>query len=140
MSEKFRVDLAGLGVMGQVHFGCYKNNPNCEIVVADTDAAKLKGDAVAGNIVGASALDLTGIRALQAGKHVLRGKPMARTVAECEEMITATQKSGNFLMFGHYRTPHPRRDRGDGRNNNRIKAEIKRFEYSILSTRTFCYA
>ena len=41
------------------------------------------------------------IAALEAGKHVLCEKPMATTLAECEAMVAAAQKSGKYLMIGH---------------------------------------
>lgn len=41
------------------------------------------------------------IAALQAGKHVLCEKPMAISLAECEEMVNAARESGKFLMIGH---------------------------------------
>ena len=41
------------------------------------------------------------IAALQAGKHVLLEKPMAMTVAECDAMIAAADRTGKQLMVGH---------------------------------------
>ena len=41
------------------------------------------------------------IQALKAGKHVLCEKPMAATIAECEEMIKAAQSTGRKLMLAH---------------------------------------
>jgi predicted dehydrogenase len=41
------------------------------------------------------------IAALQAGKHVLLEKPMAMTVAECDAMIAAAERTGRQLMVGH---------------------------------------
>ncbi|MDF2455370.1 MAG: yjhC [Cytophagaceae bacterium] len=41
------------------------------------------------------------IRAAKAGKHVLCEKPMANTVKECEEMITACQKADRKLMIAY---------------------------------------
>jgi predicted dehydrogenase len=41
------------------------------------------------------------IAALNAGKHVLCEKPMAMTLAECEAMVEASEKSGKYLMIGH---------------------------------------
>jgi len=41
------------------------------------------------------------IKALQKGLHVLCEKPMALTVDECREMVTAAEKSGKILQIGH---------------------------------------
>jgi len=41
------------------------------------------------------------IRAFQAGKHVLCEKPMANTVAECQQMIDAGKKAGKKLQIGY---------------------------------------
>ncbi|MFC7373122.1 Gfo/Idh/MocA family protein [Fictibacillus iocasae] len=47
--------------------------------------------------------DIT-VAALDAGKHVLCEKPMAMTVAECEDMIAAQKRSGKILSIAyHYR-------------------------------------
>ena len=59
-----QVGIIGLGGMGSTHFGCYKNNPQAEIVaVCDVDEAKLSGSgAVELNIGATAAIDLTGIK------------------------------------------------------------------------------
>ncbi len=41
------------------------------------------------------------IRGLQAGKHVLCEKPMARSVDECQRMIDAGKKAGKKLMIAY---------------------------------------
>ncbi|MBO9599458.1 MAG: Gfo/Idh/MocA family oxidoreductase [Cohnella sp.] len=41
------------------------------------------------------------VRALDAGKHVLIEKPMARSVAECDRMIEAAARNGRTLMVAH---------------------------------------
>ncbi len=47
------------------------------------------------------------IAAARAGKHVLVEKPMAMTVAECEEMIAACRASGVKLSVAYYRRFYP---------------------------------
>lgn len=48
------------------------------------------------------------IAALRAGKHVLLEKPMARTVAECDQIIAAAAKADRILMVGHICRFNPR--------------------------------
>jgi myo-inositol 2-dehydrogenase/D-chiro-inositol 1-dehydrogenase len=42
-----------------------------------------------------------GVAALEAGKDVLLEKPMAVTVAECDQLIAAAERSGRVLSIGH---------------------------------------
>ncbi|GAB4458478.1 MAG: Gfo/Idh/MocA family oxidoreductase [Armatimonadaceae bacterium] len=48
------------------------------------------------------------IAAAQAGKRVLVEKPMARNVAECEEMIAACREAGVSLHVAYYRRFYPK--------------------------------
>ncbi len=48
------------------------------------------------------------VDALRAGKHVLLEKPMARSVAECDRIINAAEKSGAVFMVGHICRFNPR--------------------------------
>lgn len=41
------------------------------------------------------------VQALETGHHVLSEKPMALTVAECEQMIEASLRTGKTLMIAH---------------------------------------
>ena len=63
--NQINVGLAGLGFMGQVHFGCYQNNQSARVVaICDQNAAKLTNQtAIEGNIEGAAPLDFSGLRA-----------------------------------------------------------------------------
>lgn len=55
----------------------------------------------------------TAVAALQAGKHVLLEKPMACTVAECDEILAAQAAAGTALMIGytHHFNPSARQAR-----------------------------
>ncbi len=61
--DKINVAVVGLGMMGQMHLGCYAGNPKAQIVaVCDENAGKLSGQSkVAGNIANENALDLSGV-------------------------------------------------------------------------------
>ena len=48
------------------------------------------------------------IRAARAGKPVYVEKPMARTAAECEEMMSACEEAGVGLFVAYYRRALPR--------------------------------
>ncbi len=50
------------------------------------------------------------IRAARAGKHVLCEKPMANSVAECQQMIDTCRKAGKKLMIA-YRSQYESNDR-----------------------------
>jgi predicted dehydrogenase len=41
------------------------------------------------------------VACLRAGKHVLVEKPMARTVAEADSMVSAAREAGRYLMVAH---------------------------------------
>jgi predicted dehydrogenase len=47
------------------------------------------------------------VMAARAGKHVLLEKPMALTLAQCDEIITATQQAGVHLQLGFMRRFDP---------------------------------
>lgn len=48
------------------------------------------------------------LAALRGGKHVIVEKPMALTVADCEEMIAAAEEAGVRLAVAYYRRFFPR--------------------------------
>src|SRR5690625_1222950 len=48
------------------------------------------------------------VRVLEAGKPVYVEKPMARTAAECEQMLSASRRSGLPVFVAYYRRAMPR--------------------------------
>jgi predicted dehydrogenase len=48
------------------------------------------------------------LAALEAGKHVLVEKPLAASVADCDRMIDAAERTGRILMVGHICRFNPR--------------------------------
>ena len=79
-------DLAGL------HEGC-DSHPSIDVLLqSDVDAVAI---GVPNNVHSDCA-----IAALDAGKHVLLEKPMAMSVAECDEILSARDRSGKVLQLG----------------------------------------
>jgi predicted dehydrogenase len=70
-----KVGLIGIGFMGNMHFGCYRDNPKAQIVaIADINKKKLSGDwsDIVGNIAGgAGKVDLTGIRTYDSAEKLI---------------------------------------------------------------------
>ncbi|HZQ08464.1 MAG TPA: Gfo/Idh/MocA family oxidoreductase [Anaerolineae bacterium] len=121
MTQKIRVGIAGAGFIGAVHAQAYKHIPDVEVVgIADpiTEKAEplaketssrvfrdyeelLRAGVDILNVALAPALHLpAALAAAQAGAHVLMEKPIARTLAEADEMIAACNKAGVNLMTG----------------------------------------
>ncbi len=121
MTQKIRVGIAGAGFIGAVHAHAYKYIPDVEVVgIADPITEKaaplaqetssrvfrdyeelLRAGVDILNVALAPALHLpAALAATQAGAHVLMEKPIARTLAEADEMIAACSKAGVNLMTG----------------------------------------
>lgn len=117
------IGIIGCGKITQVrHAPEYAENPNCKLTAfydflperAEAMAKEYGGKAYAtmeellnsgvdavsvctANVAHAQAA----IAALERGIHVLCEKPMATTLADCEAMAAAAEKSGKILMLGH---------------------------------------
>ncbi len=118
-----RFALIGCGDIGILRARALARAPGCRLVAAaDTDVAKASN--VASLVPGAVALtdwrdavrredvdavivstppslheEMT-VTALEAGKHVLCEKPLARTPDECRAMVAAAQRTGKRLATG----------------------------------------
>jgi len=118
-----RFALIGCGDIGILRAKALGRTPACRLVVAaDTDASKAQ--AVASLVPGAVAVtdwreaisradvdavivstppslheEMT-VAALEAGKHVLCEKPLARTPDECRRMVAAADRTGKKLATG----------------------------------------
>jgi predicted dehydrogenase len=117
-----RVGLIGFGYWGPNYARVVGELPDAELALvcdASSDALALvrardvRTTTDAADVLAASDVDavivatpttthheLT-LAALQAGKHVLCEKPLAATVAECDELIAAAARFGRILFVGH---------------------------------------
>ena len=118
-----KVAVIGAGHMGLRHAAAYTQIPNANLVAlvdnrpnALVHAAEMFGAGVFTDfdkmmeIVNPDVLDICVptpwhkeyvLKAAEAGKHVVTEKPMARTLAECREMIEAADKAGIIFMVAH---------------------------------------
>ncbi len=118
-----RFALIGCGDIGILRAKALARTPGCRLVVAaDTDPAKAQ--AVASLVPGTTAVtdwraavrradvdavivstppslheEMT-VTSLEAGKHVLCEKPLARTPDECRRMVAAAERTGKRLATG----------------------------------------
>lgn len=119
-----RVGVIGFGQWGPNHVRNFNMIDGAEVVrVGDASEARLKAarklfrgvqfTTSAADITGATDIDAVVIAtptgthhalvkaALEAGKDVLCEKPLARTSAECRELMDLAAKRGRILMVGH---------------------------------------
>jgi predicted dehydrogenase len=112
--------------MGEEHLAAYHIHPEVEVAaVCDTDSERLERIARTYKIkttttnyeelLGRDDIDVISvatpdhlhaeqaIKAMQHGKHVLCEKPMVPTLAECEQVIRATEKTKMKFMIGQVR-------------------------------------
>ncbi|MFN8007153.1 MAG: Gfo/Idh/MocA family oxidoreductase [Terriglobia bacterium] len=124
-SPKVRFAVAGTGgIIRAFHLPALLKNPRAEVIgAANLHAESLRrlakdfkipktyssfeslaeDPAVDAVVIGLpNALNApVSIQLLRSGKHVLCEKPMAKSVAECEGMIEAADRSGKQLMIAH---------------------------------------
>lgn len=107
--------------MGGMHAAVYRLLPGCEVKgVYDRSPERAAAfgdkhglplfDALEALTDAVDAVDVclptdlhcaTSVAAMRAGKHVFCEKPMALTVEEAEQMVSAAEESGRHLMIGH---------------------------------------
>ncbi len=116
------VALVGAGNIGKTHASCYRSLDEVKLAaIVDTDpaaASELAGaDAQAFATLDAAlkAVDISivdicaptpvhtdyAVQALEAGKHVLLEKPMARTLEQCDAIIASAKKAETTIMVAH---------------------------------------
>jgi predicted dehydrogenase len=119
--NKVKFGLIGCGLWGHMHARAYSASPSaCLLAVCDQDASRAKalatefGASEHGTdwraLVARADIQAVSIAtpdfahgeialaAIQAGKHVLIEKPLATTVAECEEILATQKTKGVKLM------------------------------------------
>lgn len=124
MKPPVNVGVVGLGYWGPNLVRNLHSLPDCRVgVMCDCDEERLQhlrklypdieGETDFARLVANPALDAlviaTAVRhhhimakaSLLAGKHTLIEKPMARSTAECEELIALAEERGLVLMVGH---------------------------------------
>ncbi|MDE3137737.1 MAG: Gfo/Idh/MocA family oxidoreductase [Acidobacteriota bacterium] len=127
MSERTRVAVVGVGDFGRNHVRVYAGLENAELVgVYDTDRGKAEAvakefgtaaleslDAVAERAQAATVAVPTveharvGVALLERGLDVLVEKPMARTLAEADDLVSAAALGGRILQIGHVERFNP---------------------------------
>ena len=118
-----KVGVVGAGFMGSVHLAAYAGMPGVEVVgVADANGeAAVSGAAAAGAtpypsyeaLVSAEDVDVIdacvptalhgdlALRVAADGKHLFLEKPIARTLEEADEILSAFEASEGRLFVGH---------------------------------------
>ncbi|MEM1444094.1 MAG: Gfo/Idh/MocA family oxidoreductase, partial [Verrucomicrobiota bacterium] len=123
-----KVGVIGAGGMAHYHIAGFRQAGAEVVAMADVNEEAAKASAEKNeipNVFGdvaemlASGIDAVSIivpnkfhaplaiQALEAGKHVFCEKPPAMSAAEVEEMITARDKAGKFLMFNFNNRARP---------------------------------
>ncbi|QKJ86063.1 Gfo/Idh/MocA family oxidoreductase [Paramixta manurensis] len=114
--EKVNAAVVGVGIYGKHHLNAYSYNPkvnllafcerNSELREKTTRETGLPGYATLDELFAQHPIDIVSIatpdpwhfeptaQAIAAGKHVLIEKPMATSVAECEEIIRLAARAG----------------------------------------------
>ncbi len=123
-SEHVRFGLVGFGAWGQIHAGAISKTAGAELAAICAPSAKSQQAAkeaypqarVVGDYQQLAAdpeIDVVdvvvpshlhheiGSAVLNAGKHMLLEKPMALTVADCDQLIHLAAEKDRLLMVGH---------------------------------------
>jgi len=124
LSTALRIGLIGLGYWGPNYARVVGELPECELItICDTspDALAFMEGRVRhartttdpGEVLSADDVDAVIVAtpttshyqlafdALERGKHVLCEKPLAPTVAECDQLMAAAEQAGRILFVGH---------------------------------------
>jgi scyllo-inositol 2-dehydrogenase (NAD+) len=120
--SRLRVALVGAGRAGALHAGNLADYAARAEVVAVVDERREAAEALGPGVGMDEALERCDavvistptfthrelvVRTAEAGKHVFCEKPMALTLAECDEMIEAAERAGVVLQIGFMRRFQP---------------------------------
>jgi len=126
-SSRNRLAVVGVGKFGERHARVYEELPQAELVgVFDTDAARAAAvaaahhcrafatlDELAGQVDAATVAVPTAhhaavaTRLLEMGIDVLVEKPMARSLAEADQMLATASRCGRVIQVGHLERFNP---------------------------------
>ncbi len=127
LTAKTRVAVVGCGEFGRNHVRAYREMENVELAgIFDQDAGRaaktaqefharafsaledLRGTVDAASVaVPTIAHNEVGCRLMEMGIDVLVEKPMARTVAEADELLATAKRHGRVLQVGHLERFNP---------------------------------
>ena len=127
VQNKLRVAVVGAGDFGRNHVRVYRDLPNADLVgIVDSDASRAAQvaaefstkvfpsiESLAGVVDAASVAVPTtehasvGCRLLELGIDVLVEKPMAASLAEADDLISAASRAGGILQIGHLERFNP---------------------------------
>ena len=127
INHPVKVAVVGVGKFGQHHARVYRELPGAELAgVYDTDAARAAEMAAAHHCRAFTSLEelmeqadaasiavptqhhaAVACQLLEAGVDVLVEKPMARTLAEADQMIATAERRGRILQVGHLERFNP---------------------------------
>jgi len=124
MSEPIKIGVVGCGYWGPNLVRNFRSLPDCRMkVMCDVSEARLKhfrtlypdveAETRFEHLLSGSTVDAIAIAtpvkhhfkmakaSLLAGKHTFIEKPMASSIAECEELVDIARRQGLILMVGH---------------------------------------
>jgi predicted dehydrogenase len=127
VSERIRVAVVGVGDFGRNHARVYAGLEDAALIgVFDTDRDKAEAVAKEFGTVALGSLEAVaeeaqaatvavptvehscvGVALLERGLDVLVEKPMARTLAEADDLIGAAERNGRILQIGHVERFNP---------------------------------